>query len=311
MKAKYRNGNIKVSIDLLNGTKERFTEDDEFYPEFAESIDVTITEKCDGKCEFCYAGCTPYGRHADLLSDYVVNKLIPSLMPYTELALNGNDLSHPQLFDFLKMLKSRNVIANLTVNQRHFMQNTELLSNLSDAGLIHGLGVSLNDSSDEEFIKEVKKFPNAVIHVIAGIFSPEDITNLQYNGLKILILGYKVKGRGKAWYVVNEFQIKKMIAILHNLLPGLINKTYMQEMFSFTSKFDVISFDNLAIKQLKLKDILPENMWENFYMGDDGSFTYFVDLVNDKFAKSSLEENLIDINDRNAVEMFHYVRRCG
>lgn len=298
MKREYINGNLRVSIDLSDGTKERFTEDDEFHPQFAESMDVTITSKCDGLCQMCYAGCTPSGTHANLMSDYVVDKFIPSLKPYTELALNGNDLSHPQLQNFLRMLKEHSIIANLTVNQRHFMQNIDLLHHWYDIGLIHGLGVSLDNSSDENFISEIKKFPNAVIHVIAGIFSPDDIKNLQDKDLKILILGYKRKERGIDFYEKNEPKINMMIAILNNLLPSMIN----------LGKFKVISFDNLAIEQLHIKEMMDPVKWEEFYMGDDGSFTFYVDLVNKTFARDSLSTNVYDISDRDAQEMFKFIQ---
>ena len=54
----------------------------------------------------CYEGCSLNGKHADLFSpDYY--PLLDSLHPYTEMALNGNDLSHPQLDEFLYFLKDK------------------------------------------------------------------------------------------------------------------------------------------------------------------------------------------------------------
>ena len=91
----YINGNVLVKIDTETGTKIRYTKDDAFMPMFPESIDCTITYKCDGHCNFCYMNCTESGKHANLESDYVKNIFVPSLRPYTELAINGNDLSHP------------------------------------------------------------------------------------------------------------------------------------------------------------------------------------------------------------------------
>ena len=41
----------------------------------------------------CYQGCTPKGEHADLRNV----KFFDTLHPYTELALTGNHLSHPDL----------------------------------------------------------------------------------------------------------------------------------------------------------------------------------------------------------------------
>ena len=287
-----------MKIDLSDGTKERFTNDDEFKPEFAESMDVMITSKCDGLCDFCYAGCTVNGIHADLISDYVMNHFIPSLKPYTEIALNGNDLSHPDLEVFLETLKQHKIIANLTVNQRHFKSNAGKLRYWSARGLIHGLEVSLCDSYDEDFVGMLRTFPNAVLHVIAGLFTPVDIKNLQDKDIKILILGYKRKGRGDDFYLRNKVKIDMQIAILANLLPSIIR----------LGKFSVVRFDNLAIEQLHIKDMLSEKAWEEFYMGDDGSFTFYVDLVNNVFAKDSLSEYVYEIDGRDAIDMFNYVK---
>ena len=46
-----------------------------------------------------------------------------------------------------------------------------------DNKLIHGLGISLRNP-DDEFINLVKQYPNAVIHVINGICSPEQFEKL-------------------------------------------------------------------------------------------------------------------------------------
>lgn len=301
MKHTYTNGNYTVRIDDKTGTKERFTLDDEFKPEFPESMDVTITSKCDGKCPFCYANCTENGKHADLLSLYMVNEFIPSLHPYTELALNGNDLTHPQLKSFLEILKAHNIIANLTVNQRHFMQNIDMLHEWTDKSLIKGLGVSLYNSADENFIKEIQKFPNAVIHTIAGILTHNDIDNLRDKNLKLLILGYKKKGKGI------EYDSKNDIAITANTI--LLSK-YLHKMVD-ENMFNVISFDNLALEQLDVKSLVTEDQWNRMYMGDDGTFTFFVDLVTHEFGKDSLTTKMFPIINRNIDDMFEVVRRVG
>jgi len=64
--------------------------------------------------------------------------------------------------------KDKKVIANITVNQKHFEQKQELIKRLVDEKLIYGLGISLVNPSDR-FISLVKQYPNAVIHVINGI----------------------------------------------------------------------------------------------------------------------------------------------
>ena len=288
---KYKNGSYYVSI-YDDGTKVRTAPNDDFIPEFSESCDITITEHCDGACSFCYAGCSLEGQHCDF-SKY--NRLLDSLHPYTELAINGNDLTHPQLISFLEQMQQKKIIVSMTVNQLHFEKSLDLLHELCDKKLIYGLGVSLRNAN-EKFIKEVKEFPNAVIHVINGIFTPDDYEILKDNGLKILILGYKQVGRGIDWYKQDRENIIKNQKWLKDILPNLINK------------FKVVSFDNLSLKQLDVRSIMSEEEWEQFYMGDDATFTYFINLVQGYFAPSSLSDEHYPIDNMNIDEMFGVIR---
>jgi len=275
----YKNGNYNVTI-LSDGTKIRETEAEEFIPSFAENCDVKITDRCDGGCVMCYEGCTPNGKHGDILNQ----KFLDSLHPFTELAINGNDLSHPDLIPFLEKLREKKVIANMTVNQIHFERNQELIDKLIDDKLIFGLGISLHKPT-EEFVKTVKKYPNAVIHTINGILSQSDIEILKDNNLKILILGYKKLRRGKDWFKKEYEDILAKQKWLFDNLEDIINH------------FEVVSFDNLAIKQLEVERLMDEKEWEEFYMGDDGNFTFYIDLVEGTFAKNSLSLERFPIED--------------
>lgn len=268
----YNNGNYHVKI-YDDGTKIRCTNDDSFIPDFPECIDMMVTYKCDGRCPYCYISSIENGKHCDF---NLYKPFIDSIRPYTELAINGNDLSHPQMYEFLKYMKERKVIVNLTINQKHFIQKMDVLKDLTDKKLIHGLGVSLFDTN-EEFIENVRKFDNVVIHVIAGITSPVQISCLRNKGFSILILGYKRIGKGVSYYNANKKDIN-------------YDMIYMRDNLKFIIEgFKVVSFDNLAIEQLNVRNILSKEEFEEIYMGDDGEYTFYVDLVKGEFARSSLE----------------------
>lgn len=286
---RYQNGNYTVTL-LNDGTKIRENDLDFFEPAFAENCDVKITDKCDGGCAFCYEGCTINGKHGDILN----YKFLDTLHPYTELAINGNDLSHPDLLVFLQKMKDKNIIVNMTVNQIHFEQHYILIKTLIEQKAIYGLGVSLREPT-KEFVEKIKKFPNAVIHTINGILSPNDYEILKDNGLKILILGYKQLRRGIDYYGSHEIDVCKKQDWLYDNLKEMLNH------------FDVVSFDNLAIKQLDVKRLLDEDKWDEFYMGDDGNYTFYLDLVEGTFAKNSLSMERWPIMD-NIDDMFKKVR---
>ena len=266
----YKNGNMPTRI-FADGTKIRETEDDEFIPEFAENMDIKVSNYCDMGCKFCHEGSTKNGKHGDILNQ----KFIETLHPYQEVALGGGDAtSHPDLIPFLHKLKERKVIVNMTVNQRHFEQKQGLIKKLVDEKLIYGLGVSLVNPTDE-FVFLIQQYPNAVIHVINGILKPSDVEILSDKDLKMLILGYKQLRRGSEWYSEDyENIITKQIWLKENL-------------GSIIEHFKVVSFDNLAIEQLEVQRLMTKEEWDEFYMGDDGSVTYFIDIVEQKFARSS------------------------
>ena len=285
----YTNGNYHVTL-LNDGTKIRYNRLDNLIPAFAESIDCNITERCDGGCGYCYLGCNEDGKHADLNQSF-----FDTLHRGQELALNGNDLSHPQLKEFLIRMKNQGVICNLTVNQIHLIRCIDKIRELVNEELIYGLGVSLVNSADSRLYYYLKEFPNAVLHTIDGLLSSENIYNLSDKNIKLLILGYKVLGRGDDYYNKHHDEIENNIEWLKNNIMYLKNA------------FNVISFDNLAIEHLDLKNQVAKDIWKYSYMGDEGSYTFYIDAVNKKFALSSLSP--IQYNLRDSVdEMFNYIR---
>lgn len=274
MRHTYKNGNMMVTIDDTNGTRECFTMDDEFKPDFPLNIDVMISQKCDYGCPQCYAGCTSNGKHADLFGF----SFIDSLHPYTELALNINSEVPPRFEEFLEFLKEKHIITNVTVNQRFLEVHHDYIDKLYEDKLIYGLGVSLNNST-KEFVQLVKKYPNAVIHMINGILTESDIEVLKDNDLKILVLGYKMKNRGSEYF--NSKDHEKIVANqkwLYNNLEEIMNH------------FKVLSLDCLGIDQLQPSRFIPAEKYELLYQGEDGKITYAIDMVKGTFSSSSTSE---------------------
>lgn len=289
---KYGNGNYEV-VMFSDGSKMRYNNLDYFTPEKPESIDLKISNRCFHGCPQCHENSTPSGKHGDILN----LPFLDTMLPYSEVACGGgNVLLHPDLITFLHNLKERKLIANMTVNQTDFMQSCNFLKHLVDNKLIYGLGVSLTDASDE-FIKAVKKFPNAVIHAINGLVTMDELKRLADNNLKILILGYKEFRRGKVLYDAIGQDIENKKSELYEALPEIVNDGW----------FDCVSFDNLAIEQLEPKRVMTDEEYDSFYMGNDGEFTMYVDAVERKFAKSSTSTERWDITD-DIKDMFDRVR---
>lgn len=289
----YKNNDYMVTM-FSDGTKIRWNDKDSFNPIKPESIDLKITNKCDMACNMCHENSTPDGKHGDILN----LPFIDTMFPYSEVAIGGgNPLTHPDLIEFLEHLKERKIIASMTVNQMHFMQNIDLLKELTGNKLIYGLGISYIGGRHSNCIEAIKQFPNAVVHVINGIVHMDGLEALANNDLKILVLGYKEFRRGKTLYDECGSQINYLKAQFYDMLPKIVNDGW----------FKCISFDNLAIKQLEPKRLMSDKDYKEFYMGDDGSFTMYVDAVNRQFAKSSVSTERYDLMD-DIADMFKVIK---
>ena len=192
---KVKNGNYWKCI-ADDGTVIKFNQEDKLIPEYPDSFDYKITNKCNRGCAMCHENSKPDGLHGDIMND----KFIETLLPYTELAVGGgNPLEHPDLDKFLEKCKH----------------------------------------------------------------------------LKLLILGYKEFRRGKELYKTDYTEIDRNKQELYDNLPELVKH------------FNVVSFDNLALKQLEPKRLLTDEEWNTYYAGEDGKHTLFIDSVAKTYSTSS------------------------
>ena len=278
---KYINGNTKVVI-FNDGTLIKQTEDDEFKWDFPNSADVKITNQCDIGCKFCHENSIPNGRHGDIKN----LKFFDTLHPYTEIALGGgNILTHPNIDWLLRKLRDQKVIANITINQTHFLKEYDRIKKWYDEGLVKGIGVSFNGRV-EGLIDKLKSIPTIVVHVINGIFTEIDFNYLKNNDLNLLILGYKDLRRGHNYLSDNSESL-------------MYNKKWLSNNLEEVSEgFRAIAFDNLAVKQLPVKEVAGDS-WENLFQGEDGkeSGTMYIDCVNEEYSLSSTSMERYKIKD--------------
>lgn len=273
----YNNGNHIVKI-LDDGTKIKETghfeevclpgmksgykkwvpsDEDHFTYDFPENADIKITDYCDAGCAYCHENSTIKGVHGDLRR---IEKMLDSLHAGTEMAVGGgNPLAHPDLIWFLEKLKSNGVLANITINQKHLRPYKDLICKLVAENLVHGIGVSLVDSSnkdDFDFIDTLGN--NVVIHTIAGVLDEKDFEVLK--GRKILILGYKNLRRG------SSFLEKDFVNINHRM--DMLRDVWLTQL---KNECKVVSFDCLAIEQLDPKKNLniSQEAWDTLFQGAD------------------------------------------
>lgn len=282
----YKNGNF-TTVLFEDGTKIRFNKENYMRADRPESIDINISNKCDNGCAFCYQKCVPDGAIANFTSP-----LFDSIPPYTEIALNGNGIfDNPDFDKFLIRMASKKIICNMTVHALDLVKYYTQILDWACHGWIHGLGVSVNQPIGDGFISYLtylSSFSCVVVHVIAGIVPWETIEKLSNYNLKLLVLGYKDYGRGTTY--LENHDVRANI----NQLKDRIDYLY--------EHFKVVSFDNLALEQLNIRSTVDEKTWEESYMGEDGSATFFIDAVANTYARSSISERIpIDVQDVNVL----------
>lgn len=276
----YINGGYEVTI-YSDGTKTR----EVIPPVYPESMDIKITNSCSlaNHCKWCHENSHSEGKHGDL------GKLLTKLAELpagVELAIGGgNPLAHPKLTWFLARVRELGLIANITINQMHTNQYRDLITHLVESELVYGIGITYSGDSDLDWLHSITN--NVVYHVIAGIHNPSDVVNLP----KTLVLGYKQKGKGADYF---DDDVKFNIRYWRSRIPSLLGN-------------NIISFDNLALDQLSIKRLLKTEKWDEIYMGDDGTFTFYIDAVKEEFALSSTSLERSGYLD-TITEMFKSVR---
>jgi len=284
------NGNVKVQL-FADGTKIRtFTDNPNLI--HPESIDIKITNNCDLGCAYCHEQSALNNNHADLSKLLEVIKDLPAGV---ELAIGGgNPLSHPDIVYLLEVLKSKGIISNITMNQQHLSVYGRIIKELINNDFMKGVGISIvND--DFTNIKQLKKISNNIVyHLIAGISDVNIIEKLiELGNAKILVLGYKKFGRGIEYY--NQ-EVINNIRSWYMYIPRYFNRV-------------LLSFDNLAIEQLNIRRFFTSIGWDRFYMGDDFTFTMYIDAVEQKYAPTSRSVDRVSFSDSTLLDYFQKNRK--
>jgi hypothetical protein len=280
----YKNGNTVVLL-FSDGTKIRHIPDNEVpRPVKPESIDLKITDYCERHCSFCYEHSNSSGRSGDL-----DHPILDTLSAGTELAIGGGDpLSHLYLDSFLERMRNRGVVCNLTIHCHTYCWNKRAVHELCERGLIQGLGLSVGDGVNIIRDMEFSDMPRGVIfHTIIGITPNSVIKNLAQD-YKVLLLGNKTQQPD----ILTVNELRSFISSCKDNVKG-------------------IYFDNLACQQLEIQSLVSEDIWKERYMGDDGKFTMFIDLVREKGYASSLvdrNQGVLLSESPTIEELFQKVR---
>ena len=274
----YNNGNYNVIL-LKDGTKIRCNNADELIPSGFESCDLKITNKCSNNCAYCHEDSRPNG---DQCEPHNWNTLFDSMHPFTEVAIGGgNPFADTTLLrTILEILKERQLVASVTVHYNDFVNNCDDINELICDELLYGVGVSMSAKTWHPYLLDkLAETPNVVLHCIYGVTTPEAIMEGINKGFRLLILGYKTFRRGRDYRRENEDDIHDIMQRTDEIIVDFMNEG--------SSAYKTISFDNLAVRQTQIRNLVSKTDWSRLYMGDDGRTSVYIDLVRGEFAISS------------------------
>ena len=291
MKKKYINGNYLVSFDDYYNTRiyTALRRNEDFMPNFPDSIDLKITNKCSNNCIFCHEKSNEKGDSFNLGKTITI---LDNLPPYIEVAIGGGNILECY-DDFVKLceyLHNREMFPRVTINHRDLKTFLKLLENVNP-NIISNLAIGVSIESFEDYLKSISALEsscyglfgrNIVFHVIVGIFPYKDLDTLikdinsRLSRTKLLILGFKQFGRA----------INLKIKDLDNW-RNTISKLFNNKRKQTDNVDSIIGFDNLAIDQLLIKDLLLKSEWNSYFIGQDFSHTMYIDAVREEFAPTS------------------------
>lgn len=314
-------------------TKRAFRAGEEFMPDFPDSIDLKITNKCEWSCPWCHESSNKNGKSFSLSRTKEILSVLPKVP--IEIAIGGGnvlDIAEDTL-DLVLWLKERNNQPRITINYRDVEKywnevdgpEYKLVKEVNHIGVSlskapHGItefsdfySSSADDGKSFDHKHWKSNFSTyvfgsgsyqTVFHVIAGLFPPKDILELRKNfkNYPILFLGYKQWGRAKD----TELPIKTL-----QETEEIVAELMSSNMYGSYQNSSVLGFDNLALEQLHIKDKLPERVFERLYLGDEGSHSMYIDAVNEEYAVTSRSPERVSWNDVGLLDYFKNISLNG
>lgn len=292
----YTNGNATISL-YADGTRIIESADDKLNLEYPLNIDIRISNRCafglnsktnSAICSFCHESATTDGQ---TLNRQRLNNLIGVLKELprgVEIALGINGLDDLDLIEeFLTFCQTHGLIVNITVNQGIVRKIESVIAEWINTSKIYGLGISYRSGMRSIEGLQLLEYKNAVIHCIAGIDTIDEVIELsQFGAKKILVLGEKNFG-------FNFGKVK---------LTTQKHRDWYAKLPHIFNHFDIVSFDNLALEQLKVKRCVKD--WDTFYQHE---YSFYINAVDGYFAPSSRSDDKIQFANTNIKEYFQSI----
>lgn len=283
----YRTGNkIRFSFDFDNMDAEDYIK-----ASTPELVDVKITDYCPFGCEFCYQASTKDGLHAGLDE---VRRLIGYLgeLEVFEVALGGGEPTmHPKFAEILKNCHENKIRPNFTTFSKKWLNDKNIVHAVKE--YCGGIGVSVHNVKDLDKVADIAEVINGgrdnfggsgwinsntqimAQHVLGAHDLDDSLMLIKESWdrrIPVLLLGYKDVGFGAEF---GRHDTEGIEVALKLLLDDVNRRRYA-----------TLSVDTAVLDQYpQLCEVLGVS--KALTSSPEGKFSMYIDLVNEKMAKSS------------------------
>jgi hypothetical protein len=301
-----QDGDYWTLFSPSSGHKVRLSMQDDALPyvksTYPELVDVKLTDHCLYKCNWCYQGSTPEGKHAQLSE--VLNLVDTfSRMGVFEIAYGGGETTdHPNFAEIIQYTASKNIVPNFTTfGVKWSLDREKALAVVNHAGAI---GVSVHNAKDLNKISKIRsnldnhmksqgekwwKLPSIMAqHVVGSVDLAETAELLErcwQEGVNVLLLGYKNVGFGENFAPHDLTGLDLVLRLRQEKGQAHYNARF--SMLGVDTAF-VQQFDPI-LQELEIPSVLKT--------AEEGKFSMYVDAVTMRQGPSSyMPDQMVDVD---------------
>lgn len=255
-----------------------------------ELVDLKITNYCPYECDFCYQSSTKTGQHAEIGA---INRIISQLggMQVFELAIGGGEPTmHPEFAEILEYCHEENIVPNFTTYSKKWLKNKSLVQAVKKyAG---GIGVSIHTVKDLNKIYDIAEVINGDKTQFGGYWYDDAVSIMGQHVVGTHPIDETMKIIAEAW----NHDIPVLLLGYKNVGFGMANKTYdmtgielaLKLVLEEKQKYHSVSLSiDTAMLELYPELVKILGVKEALTSSPEGKFSMYIDVVQDRMAKSS------------------------
>jgi hypothetical protein len=281
-----KDGEWWVLFNRANGAKVRMSFNLNAAPyekaSLPELVDISITNKCEFNCEWCFQDASVNGLDASSDKIYGIIDALRRLQVF-EVAIGGGGepTMHPYFIGIISNFRRNGIIPNFSTRSLHWLRDNSMWPkiievcgafafSIKNALEIEKLNAILVNNELRNNICDIDKVSLQYVMGTQEIYCFEEILKIAHKyGFRITLLGYKETGRGSS-YIPKDYSTWLDICLK----------------LKDDNKLPVISIDT-ALAEAYEEQIVKAGIPNWMFSVKEGAFSMYIDVVNQKMGPSS------------------------